>query len=66
MNACVSESSLNEYGRFDDLVATVDKSKAKAYFEKLENTPIPPPKVNPKVSKLLREFVLSGGFEIEI
>ena len=66
MSCCVTESTLNEYGRFDDLVATVDKSKAKIYFEKLEGKPIPPPKVNPKASTLLREFVLSGGFEIDI
>lgn len=66
MSCCVTESTLNEYGRFDDLVATVDKFKAKVYFEKLEGKLIPPPKVNPKASTLLREFVLSGGFEIEI
>lgn len=66
MSCCVTESTLNEYGRFDDLVATVDKSKAKVYFEKLEGKPIPHPKVNPKASTLLREFVLSGGFEIDI
>lgn len=64
MQTIVTESTLNEYGRFDALLATVDKGKAKAYFEKLDGKPIPPPKVNPRVSKLLREFILSGGFDI--
>ena len=37
MNSGVTESNLNEYGRFDDLKNSVDKSKAKEYFEKLES-----------------------------
>ena len=35
MNSGMSETSINEYGQFDDLNNTVDKYKAKAYFEKL-------------------------------
>lgn len=64
MQAIVTEATLNEYGRFDALLATVDKAKARAYFEKLDGKPIPPPKVNPRVSKLLRKFIMSGGFDI--
>ena len=62
----VTEANINEFGRFDALKATVDKKKAKAYFEKVEDAPIIPPKVPMKVDKLLRDFILSGGFDIEI
>lgn len=34
MNTNVTESNINSYGRFDDLKSSVDKVKAKAYFEK--------------------------------
>lgn len=62
----ITESNINEFGRFDDLKATVDKQKAKAYFEKLEGKPIIPPKIPMKTDKLLREFILKGGFEIHM
>ena len=45
---------------------TVNKAKAKEYFEKIEGTKIIPPKVSVKVDNLLREFILGGGFEIEM
>ena len=38
----------------------------KEYFEKIEGTKIIQPKVNVKVDNLLREFILGGGFEIEM
>lgn len=65
MAANVNEASINEYGRFDDLKASVDKAKAKEYFEKLENAKIPPFKINIRVHNLLQEFILKGGFNIE-
>ncbi|MFC5530424.1 type I restriction endonuclease subunit R, EcoR124 family [Cohnella yongneupensis] len=65
MAANVTEASINEFGRFDDLKASVDKAKAKEYFEKLENTKIPPFKINIRVHNLLQEFILKGGFDIE-
>ena len=64
MMSGVNESNINEYGRFDELKATVDKNKAKAYFEKLEGATIPPFKINIKVHNLLQKFIFSGGFEI--
>ncbi|UED72214.1 type I restriction endonuclease subunit R [Brevibacillus sp. DP1.3A] len=65
MAANVTEASINEFGRFDDLKASVDKAKAKEYFEKLENTKIPLFKINIRVHNLLQEFILKGGFDIE-
>jgi type I restriction enzyme R subunit len=64
MNSSISELNINEYGRFDDLKNTVDKTKAKEYFEKLESQPIPPFKINIKVHNLLQAFIISGGFEV--
>jgi len=64
MRLGVSEDNINEYGRFDELKNTVDKNKAKEYFEKTEGEPLPPSKVNIKVQKLLKKFIIEGGFEI--
>ncbi|WML43120.1 hypothetical protein [Neobacillus sp. PS3-40] len=63
--ANVTEASINEFGRFDDLKASVDKAKAKEYFEKLENAKILPFKINIRIHNLLQEFILKGGFDIE-
>ena len=65
MNSGIGESNINEYGHFDELKDTVDKSKAKEYFEKLEGATIPAFKINIKVHNLLKEFIVSGGFEIQ-
>ena len=64
MGLRVTEVNINEFGRFDNLKATVDKQKARDYFERVEGMKLIPPKVNMKVDKLLRDFVISGGFDI--
>ena len=66
MRANITEANINEFGRFDDLKATVDKTKAKAYFEAIEGTKLIPPKVPVKYDKLLREFIVSGGFDLKM
>lgn len=66
MGLKLNESNLNEFGRYDELKKTVDKAKAKNYFEKIEGTKIIPPKVNVKVDKLLRDFIINGGYEIQM
>ena len=64
MGLKLNENNLNEFGRYDELKKTVDK--AKEYFEKVEGTKIIPPKVNVKVDKLLRDFIINGGYEIQM
>jgi len=64
MESGLSESNLNEYGRFDELKNTVDKIKAKEYFEKLDGKTILPYKVNIRVHNFLKKFIIDGGFEI--
>lgn len=66
MNSAITEANINEYGRFDDLKNTVDKVLAKAFFESLEGTTMPPFKINIKTHKLLQDFIIKGGFEIKI
>ncbi len=66
MSLNLNESNLNEFGRFAELSNTVDKAKAKEYFEKVENTRIMPFKVKMKADNLLRNFILNGGFEIQM
>ena len=66
MSLNLNESNLNEFGRFAELSNTVDKAKAKEYFEKVENTRIMPFKVKMKADNLLRNFLLNGGYEIQM
>lgn len=61
----VTESSINEFGRYDRLKSTVNKVKAKEYFEALEGVRIIPPRVMNKVDETLRRFILAGGFDIK-
>ena len=63
MSLKLNDSNLNEFGRYDELKQTVDKTKAKEYFEKIEGVNLIPPKVSIKTDKLLREFILSGGMD---
>ena len=64
MNTGITEKNINDYGRFDELKNSVDKEKAKEYFEKLEGNNIPLFKINIRVSNLLKDFILNGGYEL--
>lgn len=64
MNSKITEANINEYGRFDDLKETIDKDKAKKYFEDIEGKPIPQFRVNIKAQNLLRHFITNGGLEV--
>ncbi|WIW69878.1 type I restriction endonuclease subunit R, EcoR124 family [Anaerosinus gibii] len=66
MGLRVNATNINEYGRFDELKNSVDKTKAKEYFEKIEGKSIPLFKVNIRIDELLRKFVLEDGFDIEL
>ncbi len=66
MDLRLNPTNINEFGRYDELNETVNKERAKEYFQQIEGTKIILPKVNIKVDKLLRTFILSGGFEIDL
>lgn len=65
MGLKLTEANINEYGRLDRLKGTVDKAKARAFFEKQQGASVSPPKVNILLDKLLRRFLLEGGYDIE-
>lgn len=64
MGLKLTKANIDEFGRFTKLKATVDKDKAKAYFEAVEGKKLIPPKVNIKIDTTLRDFILTGGFDI--
>ena len=66
MSLGLTEGNINEFGRLDELSKTIDKAKAKVYFEAKEGVKLIPPKVNMKMDQLLRSFILSGGFEVDV
>lgn len=66
MASNITESNINEFGRYEKLKKTVNKDKSQAYFEWREGIKIPMPRVNNRVDTLLRTFILSEGFDIEM
>ena len=65
MSLSITEQNINEYGRFDDLLRTVDREKAKASLEKIYLKEIALWESNILVDKILRRFVLQGGFDLK-
>ena len=62
-NVVVDDNRLNEFNRFENIVRTVDRDKANAYFaQKGEN--IARPKLLARIRRELRNYILSGGFDI--
>ena len=64
MKLPISANNINEYGRFDDLLRTVDEIKAKETLEKLYNRSFEIWESNMETQKILREFILKGGFDL--
>lgn len=65
MKLPVNSQNLNEYGRFDELVKSVDLSLAKNYFDELLGRDLSVFEVNIEVNELLTLFVLSDGIDID-
>ena len=64
MDIGINTININDYGRFDELKNTVDKVKAKVYFENKEGQSLPAFKVNIRIHDLLEKFIIEDGFEI--
>lgn len=64
INSDINEKNINRFGRFDTLKASVDKVKAKAYFEKLEGGKIPPFKVSMRIDKFLQQFIFERAEDL--
>lgn len=56
--AHVDEAHLNEYGRFDDVISSVDLDAAAEYFRQQAGKKLPPFKVRTAIDRLLRQYVL--------
>ncbi|MFH8133242.1 type I restriction endonuclease subunit R [Pantoea osteomyelitidis] len=55
----VNDKNLNEFGRFDALKDSVDKAKAKIYFEKQDGVILPPFKLNIRIDQFLKQFIFA-------
>ncbi|MCW2457567.1 UNVERIFIED_ORG: type I restriction enzyme R subunit [Rahnella aquatilis] len=55
----VNDKNLNDFGRFDALKETVDKTKAKVYFEKQDGVTIPLFKLNIRIDQFLKQFIFA-------
>lgn len=64
MSLGVTQDNLREFGRFDELKNSVDKLKAKEYFQKVQGVELKMSKVNIEIDKILKNFILSQGDEI--
>jgi len=62
----ITDSNINDYGRFDALKETVDKAKAKAYFENREGESLSVFKVNMEIDALLSRFIFERGGECSL
>src|SRR5690554_4138744 len=63
LNDSVNEKNINSFGRFDALKETVDKAKAKAYFEAQEGKFIPAFRLSMKIDQWLKAFIIKGGVD---
>ncbi|MFV8761120.1 type I restriction endonuclease subunit R [Yersinia enterocolitica] len=55
----VNDKNLNDFGRFDALKDSVDKEKAKVYFEKKDGVTLPLFKLNIRIDQFLKQFILA-------
>lgn len=61
----LTEQSLDEFGRFTRLKQSVDKTKAKVYFEKVKGETLSLFKVNIEVHSFLKDILLTGNIDIQ-
>ncbi|ATM98638.1 DEAD/DEAH box helicase [Proteus vulgaris] len=64
MSDNVSEKNLNNFGRFDALKDSVDKTKAKAYFDKQDGVALPPFKLNMRIEQFLKQFIFAQADDL--
>lgn len=64
MSVKMDETNINEFGRLDALKETVIYEKAKEFFEATTGSRLPKPMIMIKVDKLLRKFIINGGYDI--
>ena len=60
----LTEATLNEFGRFDRLKASINKPLAKAFFSKPDSS-VTQFTANLLATKLLKSFIFEGGFDLD-
>lgn len=65
LNYKLTEDDINEYGRFDLLLSTIDYDLVIKNLSKLKNQEIPIFKAKIYLDKMLRKFILENPFDIE-
>ena len=60
LDSRVTAATINEYGRFDDLKASIDLGLATAYFTEVTGAPVSKFKVRAMLDKLLRTYIIDG------
>lgn len=61
-----SAHDINEYGRFDKLMSTLDIDKVQKYYNGISTSPLSKRQARIKVENELREYILSGGRDDQI
>lgn len=56
----LDEGHINEYGRYEELMNTLDIEKARAFFEKREKTPVTKRQAKIKADFIIRKFITEG------
>lgn len=59
----VNVTNYKEFGYFDELVASVDQSKAEKFFMVIEREKYKPFRLKMLITKYLKDFVISGGID---
>lgn len=64
LDAHVDETSINLYGRYDELIDTMSIDTAKEFLEKRHEKSMSKREARIEADTLLRRFILEGGFEL--
>ncbi|MGL4766568.1 MAG: type I restriction endonuclease subunit R [Formosimonas sp.] len=56
----VHAQNINDFGRFDALIDTVNRAQAKKFFEQRESRTLKPFEVNQRIDRFLRVLIVSG------
>ncbi|MCM1142867.1 MAG: HsdR family type I site-specific deoxyribonuclease, partial [Muribaculum sp.] len=59
------EDNINRSGHYAELAASLDKTKATFFFERVEGKTVPTFMIPAKADKMLRRFITRGGFDID-
>lgn len=64
MSLNLTEATIDEFGRFTQLITTINYDTAKQHLENESATTIPMTRVKIRAKALIHKFILEGGFEV--